>query len=160
MDSYDVKLLRVLQENNRTTADQLSEYVGLSPSACQRRIKRLREDGVIERDVSVLSPKAIGRNLTVAVSVTIEGAHPEVMDEFKRSMRETPEVMMCFFLTGQTDFLLVLTVRDIEAYDDFTRRFFIENPNIKRFETSVVMDRVKVGLGMPIELEFDNEQPN
>ena len=73
------------------------------------------------------------------------------MDAFKRSMRDTPEVMLCFYVTGEIDFVLVVTAKTMRDYEDFTRRFFFDNPNVRRFNTRVVMDRVKFGLAVPIE---------
>ncbi|QIE55667.1 Lrp/AsnC family transcriptional regulator [Pikeienuella piscinae] len=156
MDSFDVKLLELIQENSRLTADQLSEFVNLSPSACQRRIKRLRDDGVIEAEVAVLSPAAVGRGLMMVVGVTLEREHPDIINGFKESMRAMPEVMQCLYVTGGVDFILIVTAKTMEQYDAFTQRFFFENPNIRRFETSVVMDRVKMRLSVPLDVaDFD-----
>ena len=150
LDSFDAKLLNAIQQNNRLTADELSRQVGLSPSSCQRRIARLRELGVIEADISVVSPEAVGRQLTMVVEVTLEREHPNIMNEFKRSMAATAEVMQCYYVTGEVDFILVLTARDMRHYEEFTQRFFFDNPNIRRFHTMVVMDTVKRGLKVPI----------
>lgn len=151
VDAFDLKLLRLVQANNRLTAEDLSKQVGLSPSACQRRLKRLRKEKVIEADISVISPEAVGRHLTMIVEVTLERERPDIMDEFKRSMRATPEVMQCYYVTGEVDFILVLTARDMRHYEQFTKKFFFDNPNIRRFHTMVVMDRVKLGMQVPIE---------
>jgi Lrp/AsnC family leucine-responsive transcriptional regulator len=80
------------------------------------------------------------------VDVTLERERPDIMDEFKRSMRATPEVMQCYYVTGDTDFILIVTARDMRHYEAFTNQFFFNNPNVRRFHTSVVMDRVKVRL--------------
>lgn len=157
MDSFDLNLLKLMQKNNRLTADELSEKIGLSSSACQKRLKRLRKDGVIESDISVISPEALGRNLMLVVSVTLEREQPDIIDKFKRSMRDTDEVMQCFYVTGNTDFVMILTARNMEHYDAFTKRFLYDNPHIRRFETSVVVDRVKFGLGVAFDLELDTD---
>jgi Lrp/AsnC family leucine-responsive transcriptional regulator len=151
LDSFDHQLLREVQHDNRIGADALSARVGLSPSACLRRLKRLRRARVIEADIAVVSPEAIGRTLTMIVDVTLERERPDIMDEFKRSMRATPEVMQCYYVTGDTDFILIVTARDMRHYEAFTNQFFFNNPNVRRFHTSVVMDRVKVGLSVPTE---------
>ena len=151
LDSFDAKLLRLLQQDNRLTADELADKVGLSPSACLRRIKRLRDRGVIESEFAVVSPEAVGRALTMVVEVTLERERPDLIEDFKRAMRSVPEVMMCFYVTGDTDFIIIVTAKTMREYEAFTRRFFFENPNVRRFLTYVVMDRVKVGLAIPIE---------
>jgi Lrp/AsnC family leucine-responsive transcriptional regulator len=151
LDEFDLRLLRLVQNNNRLTHDELGRAVGLSPSACQRRLARLRETGVIEADLAVVSPAAVGRQLTMIVDVTLERERPDIMDEFKRAMLATPEVMQCYYVTGDADFVLILTARDMPHYEAFTKQFFFANPNIRRFHTRVVMDRVKAGLFVPIE---------
>jgi Lrp/AsnC family leucine-responsive transcriptional regulator len=150
MDSFDTKILQIVQENNRYTAEELSQKVGLSPTACQRRLKQLRDNGTILKDISVVSPKAVGRQFTMIVEVSLEREHITNLEAFKKSMRAMPEVMQCYYVTGQADFILVLTAESMEDYVEFTNRFFVENPNVRRFHTSVVMDSVKVGLSIPI----------
>lgn len=150
MDNLDLKLLDLIQVNNRMTADQLSERVGLSGSACQRRLKRLRETGVIESEVSIISPATVGRRVTMIVEVTLEHERPDIIDKFKKLMISTPEVQQCYYVTGTVDMIVILTVKDIEDYDDFSRRFFLEDPNIRRFNTFVVTDRVKTGYYVPV----------
>jgi len=150
MDTFDAKLLNIIQRNNRLTTEQLSDVVGLSPTACQRRLKKFRENGTIASDIAVIAPAAVGRRMTMIVQVSLEREQPEHLDQFKKSMLETPEVMQCYYVTGSSDFILILTAKDMQDYEHFTRRFFFDNPNIRSFNTSVVMDHVKVGLSIPI----------
>ena len=159
LDEFDIKLLRFVQHNNRLTVDELSGRVGLSPSACQRRLAKLRRSGVIERDIAVVSPIAVGRQLTMVVQVTLERERPDIIDEFKRSMIATPEVMQCYYVTGDVDFILILTARDMPHYEAFTEQFFFANPDVRRFHTMVVMDRVKSSLSVPIEIQPPPERP-
>lgn len=150
LDAIDLRILRALQENNRHSSEKLGELVGLSPTACQRRLKRLREENVIEADLSVISPKAVGRNLTTLVQVTLERERADIIDRFKVAIRVTPEIMTGYYVTGDSDFVLVVTARDMEDFEQFTRRFFYENPDIRGFKTMVVIDRVKAGFALPI----------
>ncbi len=149
LDRFDLKILDLVQRDNRLTSEVLGERVGLSPTAVQRRLKRLRRDGVIEGDVAVVSPKAVGQRVQMIVMVSLERERADIIDRFKASIKTTPEVMTGYYVTGEADFLLVVTTRDMEAYETFTRRFFYDNPDIKNFKTMVVMDRVKVGFGLP-----------
>ncbi|MCO6419828.1 Lrp/AsnC family transcriptional regulator [Siccirubricoccus sp. KC 17139] len=151
IDRFDAALLEAVQKNNRLTSDQLSRVVNLSPTACQRRLKRLRAEGVIEGDVSIISPKALGRAITMIVLVTLERERAEIIDRFKSAIRNTKEIMMGFYATGDADFVLVVTAADMEGYEQFTRRFFYENPDIKGFKTMVVLDRIKAGFTFPID---------
>jgi Lrp/AsnC family leucine-responsive transcriptional regulator len=150
IDAIDARLLRAIQRDNRLTSEKLSELAGLSPTACQRRLGRLRETGVVEADVSILVPAAVGRPLTMIVLVTLERERADIIDAFKRSIRSTPEVMNGFYVTGEVDFALFITACSMEDYEVFTRKFFYEVPTIKSFKTFVVMDRVKAGWELPI----------
>ncbi|WP_417722211.1 Lrp/AsnC family transcriptional regulator [Salipiger sp.] len=153
LDRADAAILEAIQKNNRLTSDELAAIVNLSPTACQRRLKRLRSDGVIEADVSIVSPKAVGRPFSMIVFVTLERERHDIVDLFKQSIRDCPEVMTGYYVTGETDFVLVVTAEDMESYEEFTRRFFYENPNIRGFKTMVVMDRVKAGFELPIHVD-------
>ena len=152
LDRIDAKLLRAIQTDNRLTSEELAEIANLSPTACQRRMKRLRSAGVIEADVSIISPKAVGRPVSMLVLVSLERERADILDRFKAAIRATPEIMTCFYVTGDTDFVLIVTARDMEDYEQFTRRFFYENPDIKAVKTMVVMDRVKAGFTLPIDV--------
>ena len=146
MDDKDLEILRLVQRDARLTADAISQDVGLSPPAVQKRLKRLRESGVIERDIAVLSPSRLGRDMTIIVDVILERESRRHLDEFKRKMRNARCVQQCYYTTGEADFTLILAVRDIKEYEEFTQEHFFDESNISRFKTSVVMDRVKVSL--------------
>ncbi|WP_421703058.1 Lrp/AsnC family transcriptional regulator [Aliiroseovarius sp.] len=146
MDDKDLQILRLVQENARLTADAISQDVGLSPPAVQKRLKKLRDTGVIEREIAVLSPAKLGREMTIIVEVLLERENRAHLDAFKRKMRDAPCVQQCYYTTGEADFLLILTVRDIKEYEQFTQEHFFDASNISRFKTAVVMDRVKTSL--------------
>ncbi|MCA1444666.1 Lrp/AsnC family transcriptional regulator [Ensifer sp. IC4062] len=153
LDRIDGRILQIVQKNNRLTSEEMANRVNLSASACQRRLKRLRTEGVIEADVSVLSPKALGRPVTMIVLVSLERERADIVDRFKTAIRITREVMLGFYVTGDADFILIVTSKNMEDYEQFTRRFFYENPDIKGFKTMVAMDRVKAGYEFPVDLD-------
>lgn len=146
MDDKDLHILRLVQDNARLTAETLSDRVGLSPAAVQKRLKKLKETGVIEREIAVLSPAKLNRDLTVIVEVILERENRQQLEAFKKKMRSAPSVQQCYYTTGEADFLLILTVRDIKEYEAFTQEHFFDASNISRFKTSIVMDRVKTSL--------------
>ncbi|ASY61107.1 Lrp/AsnC family transcriptional regulator [Sinorhizobium sp. CCBAU 05631] len=151
LDKIDRKLLNAVQRNNRLTTEELGELAGLSATACQRRLKRLRDAGVIEADVAIVSPEAVGRSMQMLVSISLERDRTDIIDRFKQAIRKTPEIMSGYYVTGDADFVLIISVRDMVDYERFTRRFFYENPDIKDFSTMVVMDRTKVSFAVPID---------
>lgn len=146
MDATDLQILRLVQANARLTADAISDRVGLSPPAVQKRLKRLRDTGVIERDVAVISPAKAGREMTIIVEVVLEREDRRTLDAFKRRMREAPGVQQCYYTTGEADFVLIMVVKDIGEYEAFTQEYFFDHSNIAKFTTAIVMDRVKVSL--------------
>lgn len=150
LDDIDRRLLTALQKNNRLTADELGEIAGVSRSAVQRRVTRLRDTGVIEADISVVAAKAVGRPMTFIVEVEMERERTDLLDEFRRSMLALDDVQQCYYVTGHADFILVVTAPDMTAYEEFSRRVFNDNPNIRRFHSNVVIDRVKAGLQVPV----------
>ncbi|SFG68767.1 DNA-binding transcriptional regulator, Lrp family [Amycolatopsis regifaucium] len=144
-------ILSCLQADARTIAESIGAKVGLSAAAVQRRIKRLREAGVIEREVAVLSPQALGLTMTFVVMVEMERESLAVLDGFRRQVLADDNVQQCYYVTGNADFVLVVTCRDMAGFEAFTRRMFFDNPNVRHFTTSVAMDRVKTGLTLPLE---------
>ncbi|VIO67560.1 Lrp/AsnC family transcriptional regulator [Bradyrhizobium ivorense] len=151
LDRIDARLLDLVQRNNRLSSEELGAKVGLSASGVQRRLKRLRSEGVIEADISIISPKVIGRNVTALLLISFERDRADIVDRFKRAICKMPEVMSGFYVTGQADFVLLVTASDMEDYELLTRRLVHDNPDIKRFETMVVLDRAKAGFTVPMD---------
>ncbi|MDA9481279.1 ArsR family transcriptional regulator [Bradyrhizobium sp. CCBAU 11445] len=149
-DRIDARILEIVQKNNRLTSEVIGEMAGLSPTACQRRLKRLRSEGIIEADVSIVSAKAAGRPIQMLVLVNLERERSDIIDRFKKAIKSSVDVVNGFYVTGEADFVLYVTAPTMEEYEQFTRRFFYENPDIKGFKTMVIMDRVKVGFAVPI----------
>lgn len=149
-DQFDKHLLRLLQQNNRLTADELAETVGLSPSAVQRRLKKLRDEKIIEADVSIISPAVAGIGLTCIVDVVLERGNTQALEKFKTAMQQCSEVMQCYFVTGSFDFIMIVNTQTMQEYEAFTKKWLMDNPNVKHFYTHVVMDKVKVGCSISI----------
>jgi Lrp/AsnC family leucine-responsive transcriptional regulator len=149
-DELDKQLLRLLQQNNRLTAEELAEAVNLSASAVQRRLKKLRDEKIIEADVSIVSPAVAGIGITCVVDVIMERGGSKELDKFKAAMLKCTEVMQCYYVTGTYDFVMIVNTQDMQQYEAFTKKHLMDNPNVKHFYTHVVMDKVKVGYGVAI----------
>lgn len=150
LDTFDKHLLQLLQKNNRMTASELGEIVGLSSSAVQRRLARLREEKIIEADVSIIAPAVAGLGITCVVDVVLEEGHGKALEQFKSAMLQRSEVMQCYYVTGTYDFVMIVNAKDMQEYEAFTKQWLVNNPHLKHFYTHVVMDRVKVGHSIPI----------
>ena len=150
LDSFDLKILELIQVNNKITSQVLAKKVGLSSSACQRRINSMRKAKIIKKDVSVIDQNIIGRQITIVVQVLSDKEGVEYSEEFKKLMIKAPEVMQCYYVTGDYDYVLIATFKDMGEYEIFTKKYFLENSNIKRFSSMVVMNRVKENLYIPL----------
>lgn len=148
LDEFDLRILEALQENNQRTSEELAGLVHLSSASCLRRMRRLREIKAIVADVSIVAPEVTGPRMKAIVLVSLERDQHDLMDTFKASMRDNPQVTQCYYVTGNVDFMVMVSVRDVAEYEEFTRRFLIENRNVKRFETLVVMNCVKFQPGV------------
>ena len=155
LDEFDLKLLDAVQQDCRLTADQLAERISLSPSAVQRRLRRLREHKIIQAEVAIVSPDALGRSLTAIVEVTLDTDRPKVVEEFQKAIQSAPEVMRGYYVTGSADFILIVTAKDIQDYETFAHRFLSKKPHVKYFRTSVVMRRVKWGVTVPVRTNHE-----
>jgi Lrp/AsnC family leucine-responsive transcriptional regulator len=151
LDEFDLKLLDAVQRNSHLTAEQLAEKVCLSASAVQRRLHRLRERKVIEAEVAIVSPDAMGLSLTAIVEVTLDTDRPKVVEEFQRAIQAAPEVMQAYYVTGNADYVLVITAKNMAEYEAFACEFLSKRPHVKHFRTSIVMRRVKSGMILPIK---------
>ncbi|KVD00895.1 Lrp/AsnC family transcriptional regulator [Burkholderia ubonensis] len=152
LDAFDRKLLMEVQRDAQTPQNELGARVNLSTAAVNRRLRRLAEDGVIERYTAVVAPEKVGYALTIVVNVEMEREQIDQIDAMKRTFERCPQVQQCYYVTGEWDFVLILTVRDMDQYNALTRQLFFSNNNVKRFKTLVSMGRVKVGLGVEVEI--------
>lgn len=150
LDRFDRQLLNLVQEDIGVSAEQLAEQVHLSPSSIQRRLRRLRETGVIEREVALVNPAVMGRPTFFIVSLQVERERPELLAQLRRWLAAQTQIQQAFYVTGETDFVLVIAAPDTETYDSLMGRLVSENPNVSRFTTNVALSVVKRGLTIPI----------
>jgi Lrp/AsnC family leucine-responsive transcriptional regulator len=155
LDRFDRQLLNLVQDDAGQTAERLAEQIGLSPSAIQRRLKRLREERVIQREIAVLDAKQVGSPTSFVVSLQVERERPELLAQLRQWLAAEPRVQQAFYVTGEADFVLVVTAPSTEAYDALMSRMMAENPNVKRFITNVALGTVKRGLTIPVPLDAD-----
>ncbi|UOF14156.1 Lrp/AsnC family transcriptional regulator [Lysobacter capsici] len=156
LDRFDRQLLNLVQEDAGQTADRLAEQVALSPSAIQRRLRRMREAGVIVRETAVVDPKQVGKPTFFVVSLQVERERPELLAQLRRWLSAHDQVQQVFYVTGEADFVLVVTAPDTEDFDALMIRMVGENPNIRRFTTNVALSLVKRGLTIPVSLDEDD----
>jgi DNA-binding Lrp family transcriptional regulator len=153
IDALDRRILDLVQIDCRQTADAIGAEIGLSPSAVQRRLARLRQSGVIVGDISLVDPKAVDRPLTMIVDVELERERPELLQAFRAWIAAEPAIQQAWYVTGGGDYVLIVTARTVEAYDALMQRLTAENPNVRRFHTRVALGTLKRGLILPAEID-------
>ncbi len=151
LDRFDIAILDILQTDNTTPQRVIAQAVNLSAPAVQRRIQRLRDSGVIRANVAVLDPVKVGKPLTIVLEVHLENERPDCTAPLRARMAAEDAVQQCYGVTGEADYLLVVTVASMEDYEALTRRLFEGDDNIKRFRTSVALASLKTGLRVPLD---------
>lgn len=150
LDSFDRKILAIVQQDNLTAQREISQQINLSPAAVHRRIRRLHDDGIIIGNVALVRPAAVGRPLTIIAEVSVESERESDLDKLKESFIGAREVQQCYYVTGEADFVLIINVVDMDDYERLTRQLFFANPNVKRFRTLVAMKVDKLSLAVPV----------
>jgi DNA-binding Lrp family transcriptional regulator len=150
-DNVDRVILRAIQKNTNIAAADLADETGTSVATIQRRLARLRENGVILREVSVLDRRKIGQPMTFIVMVELERERAEQIDAFARRCQAEPQVQQCYYVTGEADFSLICSAADMDDFEALTRRLLFDEPNVRKFRTSVVMGVRKASLALPID---------
>lgn len=150
LDAIDRKILAVLQQEGRITAQDLAERVGLTASPCLRRLRLLEESGVIRRYVAVIDQQAVGLPVSVFVSVKLERQREEELDRFAAAIARWPEVLECYLMTGPRDYLLRVVVPDLEAYERFLKSKLTRLDGVQSIESSFALGQVKYTSVLPI----------
>lgn len=143
LDSFDRKLLDAMQRDAQQPMATLADAVGLSVPACYRRLRRLRETGVITREIAVVRPKALGWPLSMLVMITLERENAHTIAEIVEFLRDEPEVIEAWNVTGDYDIAVRMIARDMEGYDETVRRLFAADARIRSFQTLVIIRQVK-----------------
>ena len=155
MDAIDLRILQNLQKDARISNVELARAVNLSPSPCLARVRALERDGVIERYVTLLDAKKLGLTVSVLVQVTLEKQIEPALEAFEKAVRDRPEVMECYLMTGDADYLLRVLVADVPAFERFILDFLSRVPGVGNIKSSFALKQVKYQTELPLP---DQEQ--
>jgi Lrp/AsnC family leucine-responsive transcriptional regulator len=150
IDAVDRKLLRALQQDSRRSVQVLGEIVGLSPSACHRRLKALEDEGLIEGYRAVLSANKLGYSMQFFIEVGLTSQNEAVLDAFEAAVQDIPEVLECHLMAGQSDYILRVVCQDHEDFERLHRRLSARLPGVARIHSNLSIRTVKVRTGLPI----------
>lgn len=157
LDKTDLKILSILQQDGRLTNQEVAERVSLSPSPCLRRIKNLEDSGVIRQYVALLDPEKIGLGLLAYVNVRLEkhsespaGGMRSPRADFAASVEHWPEVVACYAMTGEMDYLLRVHVEDMEHFSHFMMESLLKHPAVMDVKSSFALQKVKDTTALPL----------
>lgn len=151
LEPVDVRILKALQENGRLTNQALADQMGLSTSPCWRRVRQLEESGVIQRYAAVLGRREIGLGVLAFIRIKIDNHNEAQAEEFAHSVKQLDNVIACYSIAGDADFLLQVVARDLDSYSDFAMTVIRRLPCIKEMQTTFVLKEIKPLNGLPIE---------
>ena len=150
LDSIDWKILNLLQNDARITNIELSRAIGLSASPCLARVKALEKSGHISRYVSLVDSLKVGLKLSVFINVTLERQVESALERFEESIKLRPEVMECYLMTGESDYLIRVVVADIQMLEDFILNFLSKISGIGNIKSSFALKQVKYKTALPL----------
>ncbi|VAW06355.1 Transcriptional regulator, AsnC family [hydrothermal vent metagenome] len=150
LDHIDHKILRHLQENARITNAELADRVGLSPTPCLRRLRRLETDGIIKGYHTEVDREALGVNVTVIILVKLEREDDKTLREFEAEIQKRSEVMECYLVTGKFDYFIRVLVPTLASYETFLSETILRMPNIATVESSFTLREVERKVVMPL----------
>ncbi|MDA9357551.1 Lrp/AsnC family transcriptional regulator [Candidatus Thioglobus sp.] len=149
MDTIDIKLLELLQHNAELTIQELSKEVHLSTTPCWKRINQLKNNGYINKTVSLVDRKRVGANVTAMVSIKVNNHNQERISIFSKTIQDIPEVIECYRMSGETDYLLKVVVSDIESYDAFYKNL-IEKVQFLKVTSNFAIEEIKSTTEIPL----------
>ncbi len=150
-DIVDCRILNVLQENAQISNAELAKRIGISPSPCWRRVKRLEKGGVIKRRVTLLDPASVGLPVSVFVRVSLERQIESALETFEDAVLSRSEVMECYLMTGDSDYLLRVVVADLVAYEKFMIDHLTKINGVASINSSFALKQVKYRTALPLE---------
>ena len=149
MDAIDIKLLELLQHNAELTIQELSKEVHLSTTPCWKSINQLKSNGYINKTVSLVDRKRVGANVTAMVSIKVNNHNQERISIFAKTIQDIPEVIECYRMSGETDYLLKVVVSDIESYDTFYKNL-IEKVQFLKVTSNFAIEEIKSTTEIPL----------
>jgi len=152
LDQIDRRILKRLQDNARLSSSELAAEVGISASPCWRRVRAMEEAGVIARYVTLLNPEALGLSISIFTNVTLDKQIEPALEAFQKAVRKRPEVMECYLMTGDFDYLLRVVVSDLGAYERFLLDHLTRIPGVASIKSSFALKQVKYTTALPINI--------
>ncbi len=150
LDRIDKKIIKALQENARLSSQELSARVGISPSPCWRRVKALEEAGVISKYVTLVNPDTLGLSISIFTNISLDKQIEAALETFQKAVSKRPEVMECYLMTGDYDYLLRVVVGSLQDYERFLLDHLTRIPGVSSIKSSFALKQVKYTTALPV----------
>ena len=150
LDRYDLHILKILQNDSSISMQDLGAQIGLSHTPCWRRVKKLEEHGIIIKQVALLNSKNLDLDVNVFVHVTLRQHHENALNRFEEAVSQLTEVVECYTVSGETDFLLRVVVKDVEAYEKLLKGTLLQLPEVGNLSSTFALRQVKYTTEIPI----------
>lgn len=150
LDRFDRAILSILQSEGRASNQEIADEIGLSPSPCLRRIRRLEKDGVIAGYVALVRPDAVGLSVSAFIRVRLDRQDDRHLAQFEEAVAAFPEVMECYLMTGDADYQLRIQVKSLPAFEDFLRAKLTKVPGVAQVTTSFALRPVVYKTALPL----------
>jgi len=150
LDNYDTKILKALQENAELSMADLGDLVGLSHTPCWRRVKRLEEEGYIQKRVTLLSASKLDLNVSVHAYITIKSHDEESLLAFESAVQEVEEIVECYSITGEKDYLLRMVVANVDHYEKLLKKNLVHLPNVAAVNSVFALKQIKYTTALPL----------
>lgn len=150
LDNIDRSILRILQNRADASVRDIADEVGLSQTPCWRRIKRLREAGIIDKGVTLLNQEMLGFGVTVIVELKLKQVNEASLSEFERAVMLIDNVMECFSIAGEKDFMLIVVAESVSAYDRLMKTRLVNLPGVDTLNSRIALSRVKYSTRLPV----------
>ena len=160
LDATDLKILRELQDSAKMTNADLAARVNLSPSPCLARVRALEKSGIIDRYVTLLNPRAVGLTLNVFIQVRLDRQVEPALEAFERAMEQFPEVMECYLMTGDSDYLIRVIVADLQALEQFIVKRLSRTQGVANIRSSFALKQVKYKTALPLSITLTGNPLN
>lgn len=154
LSKTDVKILKLLQENAGLSTAEIAAKVGLSQSPCWRRISRLEQAGIIKNRIAVLDHSKLGMEVVVFVNVNLTAHGRQNLEDFEKVIKKFPEVLACYTVTGEMDYLLKIVTKDIQHYEKFLRHYLMTMPMIRELHSTIAVTEIKDTSELPLDTQL------
>ena len=160
LDAVDRQILTALQDQGRLTNVELADRVGLTPAPCLRRVRALEDAGIIQKYAALVNQHALSLGVTVFAQVTLDKQIKQQLEIFEQAVRKWPEVMDCYLMTGDADYLLRIVLPDVEAYERFLNEALTQVAGVSSIRSSFSLRQAKYSTALPLDLSRDRSGAN